>query len=367
MTLTSLAIDASRAHTAKRTGTENYSVEIIKALLLLDASPPITLYARDQPRELWNDGVDVRTIGPTRLWTHVGLSRAMIRDRPQALFVPSHVIPFAHPRASVVTVHDLGYLHEPAAHPRRQRVMLDRTTRWNARVAARLIAISAQTRADLISQYGVDPGRIDVVHHGLDHDRFKPQTQDTVRSVRRNYAIPGPYLLFVSTVQPRKNLDRLLDAFEFLGLPDLTLVVAGKSGWMSANLEQRIQRQSLEGRLLRLGHVADHDLPALYAGAAAFVLPSLFEGFGMGIIEAMACGTPVVTSNVGSMAEVAGGAAILVDPESVSSIAGGIRQALGPDRTRKLRADGLVHAATFSWKRAAERTLDIIVKATNAA
>ena len=367
MSLSNLAIDASRAITANRTGTENYSVEIINALLDLDANPRITLYTRKQSQESWSDGVEVRAIGPTRLWTHLGLSRAMIRDKPEALFLPSHVIPFAHPRASVVTIHDLGYLHEPAAHTRRQRVMLDQTTRWNARVSAKVIAISAQTRDDLISHYRVDPSKIEVIHHGVSHDRFKPRSSESIERTLRKYTIDRPYLLFVSTVQPRKNLDRLLDAFERLDLPGLTLAIAGKSGWMSEPVETRIRKQTGVGSVVRLGHIADDDLPALYAGADAFVLPSLFEGFGMGIIEAMACGTPVVTSNAGSMAEVAGPAAILVDPESVQSIADGIRQAREPDCASRLRAAGLAHAASFSWARAAERTLEVINEAADAA
>jgi glycosyltransferase involved in cell wall biosynthesis len=175
-----------------------------------------------------------------------------------------------------------------------------------------------------------------------------------------------PYLLFVSTVQPRKNLDRLLDAFQQLNRPGLTLAIAGKSGWMSEPIETRIRERSTCGSIVRIGHVADEDLPALYAGADAFVLPSLFEGFGMGIIEAMACGTPVVTSNTGSMAEIAGRAAILVDPESIASIADGIRQAIEPDCARRMRAAGLAHAATYSWTRAAEHTLQVITEASDA-
>jgi len=367
MPLSSLAIDASRATTASRTGTENYSAEIIDAMLNLGIQAHVTLYTRKQQNHSWSAEADVRAIGPARLWTHLGLSRAMIRDKPQALFVPSHVIPLAHPRASVVTVHDLGYLREAASHPRRQRLMLDRTTRWNARVAARMIAVSSQTRDDLISQYGVDPARIEVIHHGVNHQRFRPQDDESIERVTLKHALRKPYLLFVSTVQPRKNVDRLIDAFERLGMPDLTLAVAGKSGWMSEETERRIREQSASARVVRLGHVSDDDLPALYAGAGAFVLPSLFEGFGMGVVEAMACGTPVVTSNTGSTAEVAGQAAILVDPESVLSIAEGIRQALEPDCASSLREAGLAHAASFSWARAAERTLGVIIDATHAA
>ena len=349
--------------TNQRSGTENYSVEIIQALAALPKRPDLTLYTRAGQESPPTQGTHVRESGPRRLWTHIGLSRAMMRDRPHALFVPSHVVPLAHPRASVVTVHDLGYLYEPDAHPRRQRLMLDRTTRWNARVAAHIIAVSGQTRDDLIRHYEVDPARITVIHHGVNHHRFYPRTDQEVKPVLARYGISEPYVLFVSTVQPRKNVDRILEAFKTSGFEHVTLVIAGRSGWMSASIEAMIEASSKKLRVLRLGHIADDDLPALYSGASAFVLPSLFEGFGMGVIEAMACGTPVVTSNHGSLAEVAGDAALLVDPLSVTSIAEGVRAALEPDESARLSALGLEHAASFSWANAAKQTLETIESA----
>lgn len=365
MAINSLAIDASRMTTDARTGTENYSVQIIGHLAELDNAPPITLYAREGHLVDPVPNTKLVTSGPGRLWTHVGLSRAMRRDRPDALFVPSHVIPAWHPPATVVTIHDLGYLHHPEAHPRRQRIMLDRTTRWNVRAADRIIAISSETRDDLVSLYHADPAKITVIHHGVDTKRFSPIATISDSGTLERYGIHLPFLLFVSTVQPRKNVERLVEAFELLDQSDLMLVIAGRPGWLSERIEARIEASSHRDRIVRTGYLPDEDLPALYRSASAFVMPSLFEGFGMGVLEAMASGTPVVVSNRGSLAEVAGDAGVLIEPESIHSIAAGVREALDGRRAPNLVAGGLARSQQFSWPAAAQATLRVIEDAAN--
>ncbi|MEX1158960.1 MAG: glycosyltransferase family 1 protein [Thermomicrobiales bacterium] len=361
-----IAIDASRAGTGARTGTEWYSFDVIRAMIALSERPPLTLYHRFAPNTAL-DGPRVHhaLIERRRLWTHLGLSMAMRRDRPAALFVPSHVIPMIHPPASVVTVHDLGFLPEPEAHPPGTRRMLNLTTRWNARVARRVIAISGQTRDDLVQRYGVDPDKISVVHSGLDHARFRVIDRADVLKVTLRHGIDGPYVFFLSTVQPRKNVVRLVEAFEALDDPELTLVIAGAAGWLSARIEDRIANSPVSTHIRRLGHVADADVPALYNGARVFALPSLYEGFGMGVLEAMACGCPVVTSNRSSLPEVAGDAAILVDPFDVASIRDGILRALSEPERKQLIGAGLARAQAFSWERTASWTLAVIDRARN--
>ncbi|MCO5177086.1 MAG: glycosyltransferase family 4 protein [Thermomicrobiales bacterium] len=354
-------MDASRADSAVRTGTEWYSLELLRAMTALGERPQMTLYHRVES-SCWPEigGVEHRVVNMRRLWTHVGLSWRMLRDRPRALFVPSHVIPLVHPRVSVVTIHDLGYLHEPETHTWQSRLMLNLTTRWNARVATRIIAVSAATRDDLVQHYGVSPAKIAVVHSAIDHARFRthdPSDRLAAAGIRQ------PYLLFLSTVQPRKNLVRLVEAFERLEDDELHLVVAGRSGWLSDDIERRLQTSSKRERIDRIGYVDDDLVPSLYAGASAFVHPALNEGFGLGILEAMACGCPVVTSDRSSMPEVAGGAAVLVDPTSVDSIEQGIRTALDPVQSADLVERGLQHAAEFTWERTAQQTLAVIEEA----
>lgn len=360
MLLRDLAVDASRTSAAEKTGTEWYSLELIRALAALRPRPRLTLYLRPGQPPRAGPGLRSRTVQPPRLWTHLGLSAAMTRDRPNALFVPAHVLPLLHPRASVVTVHDLGYLAEPEAHIRRRRWMLELTTRWNARAARRVIAISEQTKADLVAHYGTPAGKIDVVPHGVDRARFRPRNEAEVQPVLAELGVQPPYLFFLSTLQPRKNVSRLIEAFEGLGADDLTLVLAGRSGWLAEPIERRIAASPARSRILRLAHVPDALVPALYNGAAVFVLPSLYEGFGMGVLEAMASGCPVVTSNRSSLPEVAGDAAVLVEPLEAGSIRAGIAQALQPERRVALIEAGLDRAAGFTWERAARQTLSSI-------
>lgn len=359
-----LAVDASRSSTRARTGTEWYSYELINALANLDDRPDLLLYERWSPNSPSPHGSlrsrdSRRVIHSRRLWTHAGMSLAVARDRPRALFVPSHVVPLIHPRESVVTIHDLGYRHEPQAHTRASRHTLELSTRWNAAVARKIIAVSEQTRRDLTSAYGVAASKICVVHSGINHSRFRPV--DSV-DVLRKYGITKPYIFFLSTVQPRKNVTRLVEAFETLDT-DVSMVIAGRPGWLSEAIEGRIQSSPASHRINRLGFVADEDIPALYSGAAVFALPSLYEGFGMGILEAMACGCPVVTSNCSSMPEVADGAAILVDPFSVASIRDGLLEALDESRNVELKQLGAARVRRSTWDLTAQQSLAVISSA----
>ncbi len=231
------------------------------------------------------------------------------------------------------------------------------------RRAARIIAPSLATSRDLQREYGVDAARIDVIHHGLDSQRFRPIPESAVDAVLSRLKIPRPYLLFVSTIQPRKNLQRLISAFESRDLAGFKLVVAGGAGWKSRPIIERMRLSARRDDILQLGYVSNDDLAALYNGAAAFVLPSLYEGFGMGVIEAMACGCPVVTSTTSCLPEIAGDAAILVDPYAVRDIRDGILQALKPPNRELLRTRGFRRAQLFTWERAARQTMSSIQEA----
>jgi glycosyltransferase involved in cell wall biosynthesis len=358
-----VGIDASRYTAEQRTGTENYSFHLINAIARMD-EPDLNfryyLNARDNLPCNGLEGSETRPIPFPRLWTHVRLSAEMTTRRPDLLFVPSHVIPLIHPR-SVVTIHDLGYLHEPTTHLARQRLILDRTTRWNARVASRIIAISKATRDDLVDHYGVDARKITVIPHGVS-DGFNPVTSGAIASIRDRLGLPDSFVLTVGTTQPRKNLGNLASAVRILrnqGRP-VSLVSAGKRGWLSDQVEREIRASLPEAAWRHLGYVSDSDLPALYGAASAVAMVSRYEGFGMPVVEAMACGAPTVISDRGSLPEVAGEYALIADPDDPASIAAQIARLLddGPLRTR-LIAGATVHAASFTWERAARETVAV--------
>ncbi|HLT18294.1 MAG TPA: glycosyltransferase family 1 protein [Thermomicrobiales bacterium] len=363
MTLDVLGIDASRAAAAAMTGTEWYSWEIIRAIADTSERPMLRLYQREPGTITTAARVEHQVIRRPRCWTPLGLGPEMRRNPPDALFVPAHFLPPWHPPASVVTIHDLGYLAAGRTHTRRRRISLDLTTRWSARRAARIIVPSTATSRDLQRHYGTDPAKIDVIHHGIDHERFRVLPPEETAEGLERLGLRQPYLLFLSTIQPRKNLSRLIAAFEALDLDDLALVVAGADGWMSTAIYQRMARSTHSNQIIRLGYVPEELVPALYNGAQAFVLPSLYEGFGMGVIEAMACGCPVVTSSTSCLPEIAGGAAIIVDPLSVESICDGVRLVLDPNQRQRLRHAGLRRASQFTWERCAVETLESIRRA----
>ena len=371
-----IGIDASRLAVGQRTGTENYAFQVIKGLVsLADRYDQLTLYFNQPPSPLVLHGlnldpaVELKTLPFPRMWTHARLSREMLQHPPDRLFVPAHVLPLLHPPRSVVTIHDLGYLYFPQAHTTSSRLYLDRFTRFSARRASRVIAVSQATRRDLIRHYNLDPARITVIHHGYDHQRYQPITDLALRqTARQHYGIgPGRFLLYVGTLQPRKNLERLMDAFEALiadpQFDDLKLVLCGRPGWLSEPIVARAARleATRPGRVVLTGYLADDHLPVLLSEASGFVFPSLYEGFGMPVLEAMACGCPVVCSNSSSLPEVAGEAALYHHPLDTAALTDALRRLLTqPALAADLRQRGLQQASRFSWERCAAQTWQVL-------
>jgi glycosyltransferase involved in cell wall biosynthesis len=354
-----IGIDASRAARTERTGTEAYSFHLIRALLSAAPQHHFRLYAdRALPSELTAPNAAPRVMPFPRLWTHVRLSIEMLVRPPDVLFVPAHVVPLIHPR-TVVTVHDLGYLHFPQAYPLPARLYLDLSTRWSARAATHVIADSQATQDDLVSHYGTSPAKITVAYPGRDENLRRVDDPSAIEAVKRRYDIAGDYLLYLGTLQPRKNLTRLIQAFSNLKsrhsprvreISNLKIVIAGGKGWLYDDIFAEVKRLGLESRVLFPGRVAEEDKAALLSGAEAFMFPSLYEGFGLPVIEAMQCGTPVICSNTSSLPEVAGDAALLVDPLDVDALTQAMVCLLrDADLRRTLIEHGYTQAQKFSW------------------
>jgi glycosyltransferase involved in cell wall biosynthesis len=364
-----IGIDASRAIDDDQTGTERYSRRIVQELLDLGTDCHFRLYVNGTTPVSFRQRADVeqRLIPFPRLWTHLRLSAELKLHPVDALFVPAHVVPPIHPHATVVTIHDLGYLHEPEAHTDLSRRYLDWSTRWSTRAAKKVIAISHTTRDDLIRHYDVPEDKITVIYHGV-NERFRPACPGDVRRVKHHYGLGERVILFVGTIQPRKNLVRLIEAFDAVASDDdqLQLVLAGKLGWKTTEITSEAANSPFAGRILRPGHVDDDDLPALYSAARAVAFPSLYEGFGLPALEAMACGTPVLVSDRGSLPEIVGDSAVIVDPLDVTAIASGLRQILDEASRPQWIERGLEHASGFTWQRSGERTMDTILAATTA-
>ncbi len=293
------------------------------------------------------------------LWERTVLPLMTRRDRLDLFHGTVNSLPGGLRCPAVVTIHDLALLRWPEQVPIRRYRYLSKAIKDAVQAADRVLAVSAATRDDIVELLGVDPGKIAVTPLGVDR-RFSPPTPEAVADFKASKGLNVPFILTVGTLEPRKNLPRLLEAFASLK-PEIPhqLVLVGPEGWRQGPLNEKLDALKLEDRLKMTGFVPDHELPLWYAAADLFVLPSLYEGFGLPVLEAMACGAVVVTSNVSSMPEVAGEAALHVDPQSVASIAEGIRRALGDEILRRdLRAKGLARAKTFTWERTAELTAD---------
>ncbi|MFN8371626.1 MAG: glycosyltransferase family 1 protein [Anaerolineae bacterium] len=356
-----IAIDASRTTVARLTGTEHYALHLIRALIEHNRTLPLPhqllLYFRDTPPDdLFpvREHVTLRVIPFARLWTHVRFAAALWRDKPDVTFVPAHTLPLLFPGRAAVTAHDLGYRYFPQAHSRGQRWYLDWTTRYSARRASVVLADSQATADDLQRFYGVPAAKISVVYPGVN-----PLQLTEIDTVQKKYGIPPLYFLYIGTLQPRKNIARLVQAYaryrQMTG-KNTALVLAGSKGW----LYDEAWTAGVDGVILT-GYVDEADKGALYAGARALVFPSLYEGFGFPVLEAMGCGTPVICSSTSSLPELAGDAALLVNPLDVEAIAAAMQNITADETLRRdLIERGKAQAAKFTWAQAAEKLSEVL-------
>jgi glycosyltransferase involved in cell wall biosynthesis len=348
------------------TGTEGYSYHLIQALVprLLPMSD-VRLYFRAPPPDGTFPNAEHRVIPFPRLWTHLRLSWEMVRQPPDLLFVPAHVLPLVRPRRTIVTIHDLGYRYFPEAHPPAQRLYLHLSTRWNAQVADHVIADSKATQRALVREYNVPSEKVTVIHPGYDRSLHPLHAGRRRCDVLNRYNIEEPYILYLGRIQPRKNLVRLVDAFMRISPdhPDLMLVLAGPTGWLADPIRTRVEALGLRGRVHFPGYIRQEDKAALISGALCFAFPSLYEGFGFPVLEAQACGVPILTSNTSSLPEVAGEGALLVSPVDTEAIAQGLLQLLEDNRLRaRLVVQGELNLTRFSWERAARQVTELIEK-----
>jgi glycosyltransferase involved in cell wall biosynthesis len=360
-----VAIDASRCTVARVTGTEYYARQLIHHLILANelrstVSPHsahhLTLYFRDEPpKELFPHSAYVtqKVIPFRRLWTHVRFAHAIWRDKPDMTFVPAHTLPFVLWGKSMVTVHDLGYRFFPQAHPLAQRLYLDLTTRYSANRAQLILADSHATQADLTRLYGISPKKIRVVYPAVHPPHIHHD------DIRAKYGLPSRYFVFIGTLQPRKNIARLVQAFARFRQQthsDIGLVLAGGKGWL---FDEAWVQNAPDVHVT--GYIDEADKGALLANAVGLVFPSLYEGFGFPVLEAMLCGTPVIASNTSSLPELVGEAGLLIDPLDSQLIADAMTH-LATDET--LRADliakGTAQAKYFVWQNSANAVLNAL-------
>ncbi len=305
-----IAVDASRLKFNNRTGTHNYLYHLIKHLSKIDDNNEYVIYFKDnvsknQINNLYNNKLNFsyKVLPKVMSWTQLSFAFEMFKCKPDIIFCTWHTMPVIYPfwkSKIVATIHDITGKYLP--------------TLWTCKFSDKLIAVSNSTKKDASDKYGIRHEKIKVIYEGVDSSFYK-RGEDEIRRVRQKYDINRDYLLFVGTLGKRKNIKRMVEAFNKANL-DIDFVLGGSAGPDGEGLTKLLAKF--------IGRVDQNDLPALYSGARAFIYASLLEGFGLPILESFLCGTPVITSNTSSMKEVAGDAAYFVDPKSVDSIKNGI-------------------------------------------
>lgn len=377
----------------QRAGIGRYTRELVNALLMLDNHHRYAIFAATGrvPRERWRNEtrtlmevagnqLTLRSIPLSDEWLVRGWHRLrlplpveLVTGRVDVFYSPDFALPpTCRGVRTVLTVHDLSFMRHPNTFmPALRRYLEDVVPRSVARADA-VLADSTHTRSDLVSLLGVSEEKVRVIKPGVDH-RFRPRPRPTTRGgqctpsspsarLRRRYHVAdAPYVLSVGTLQPRKNYVRLIQAFAQARTgrsEDLQLLIVGGPGWLYEGI---IEEASQHDSVRLLGFVEDKDLLALYRGAALFAFPSIYEGFGLPVLEAMACGTPVVCSNTSSLPEIAGDAALLVNPLDVGSLSSAMKRVLEEAELRTQMIDrGLAQARRFTWAQAAQQLLDVI-------
>jgi glycosyltransferase involved in cell wall biosynthesis len=292
------------------------------------------------------------------LWEQALQPWAVRRAQVDVLHGPAFVGPLTSACPCVITFHDLSFLFFPQGFRKLNRSYLRTFSRLSARRARRVIAVSESTKRDLVKWYGLPAAKIDVVYNGVDTS-FQPVPTDQVNAFRSREGLPERFILFVGTLEPRKNVARLIEAYARLPKGRPPLVLVGSKGWLYDEIFARVEALSLQGDVRFAGYVPVEALPYWYNAAELFAYPSLYEGFGLPALEAMACGTPVVTSTASSLPEVVGDAARLVDPGDVDALASAMEQVLADrDLRAQMREAGLAQSRHFSWETAARRTVE---------
>jgi len=366
-----IGIDA-HAIGAQQGGNETYVRNLIKSLARIDGENRYTIYlANARAADEWRDGFtnqfknfSVRLLPPPTPLVRVPvfLAYELFRRPVDVLHVQFTAPPFC--RVPVVaTIHDLAFEHLPETFTRRGSFQLKLTVRRTAKKAARIATVSEYSRQDLISTYNLPPEKVVVTYNGVEpHFTPHPASLNEAGEIRRRFGIARDFLLTVGSLQPRKNLVRLIRAYSKLrsecGSFAPQLVIVGRKLWLADEIFAEVKKQRWADDVILTGYVADGDLPALYRAASAFAYPSLFEGFGLPPLEAMACGAPVVAGDNSSLPEVTDGAALLVDVRDEQSLANALLEVVSNRSLRAtLREKGIAQAGKFTWHAAAEETL----------
>lgn len=363
-----IAVDARALLEEQKDGIASSVTNLLDNLLNIDTTNQYTFFFnKDIPANFKYKNVKCCVLKkPSIFWPQIRLSMYFLRHRNDfdVFFSPTYSLPFYFPRKKIVIIYDLAFKNFKKYFKFFDYSMLLYLTDYSIKHSDRIISISDSTKNDILKYYNVNSNKVRTIYLGYDKNYFYPRSIHDIKTCKTKYNISGDYIVHIGTLQKRKNITRLVKAFALLkkrGLKE-KLVIVGKRGWLYDEIFETVRNLKLEKDILFTGYVPLEDLPFLISGSKCFILPSLYEGFGLPLLEAMACGTPVITSNVSSLPEVVGDAGMLINnPYSSDEIAERIYSLLKNNALQnQLKQKGLERAKLFSWNRSAIETLKVI-------
>jgi glycosyltransferase involved in cell wall biosynthesis len=372
-----IGIDGNEANVTKRVGISEYAYWLLYyfakfadenktpgvQFVIYLKQPPV----KGLPKETKN--WKYKIVGPGKFWTQLGLPLNLFvsRPKPDVFFSPTHYAPRFSPVPTVVSIMDLAFLRFPELFNKSDMYQLTNWTKYSVKKATKILTISNSSRNDIIETYQIPSERVLTIYPGIKQTVSLQPRVYAMNELKAKYNISDNYVLFVGTLQPRKNISRLIEAFskikvEHTQYKDLQLVVIGKRGWLYEEILEAPKKFDIENKVKFLEGINDEELAIFYKHALCYVLPSLYEGFGLPVVEAMKHGCPVITSNISSLPEAGGDAALYVDPEDVDDIAKKVTMLVKDKELRKELAEkGKKQAAKFNWETTAKETLKILL------
>lgn len=363
-----IGIDGNEANQENLVGIGQVAFNVIKGLEKLDHKNHYIIYLKERPENNFpkvRTGWEYRVFGPKKAWTQLALPFKLYtqREKLDVFFSPSHYSPRFSPFPRVIYLMDLWHHRHPEQFDKKDLYQLTSWEGYSVKNSAHILTISNFSKSEIVKFYQCPKGKITVAHPGFDRYQLA-DSASKIKKIKKKLGIKGKYLVYLGTLQPKKNLVRLVEAFGQVAKkrPEVSLVIAGKKGWLFEEIFTKVKELRLEERVIFPGFIAEEDKPYLLAGGEAFVFPSLYEGFGIPVLESMSLGVPVVAAKAGSLPEIGGEAAIYCDPYQTESIAESMEKVLQLNKKERneIIVKGEKQAKQFSWEKCARKVLETL-------
>lgn len=364
-----IGIDGNEANVSEKVGIGEYAYELLRQFQKINTQRiKFEVYLKTSPRPEMpppTSNFRYKIVTPRKMWTQFALPISLfLGKKPDVFFTPSHYAPRFSPVPTVISVMDLSFIRFPELFAKKDLYQLKNWTAYSVKNAKKVLTISEFSKNDIINEYKIAKNDVEVTYPGIKAN-LDLKRKENMNDLSKKFGINKEYILFVGTLQPRKNIEKLIEAFSKLD-KDILLIIVGKKGWLYEDILKAPEKYGVLEEVKFLDFVEDNELPLLYKNALCFVLPSLYEGFGLPVLEAMKNGCPVITSNVSSLPEAGGDAAMYFNPEDSDDIAKAIKKVVEDKTLREeMVKKGFVQVKKFSWEKTATQTLRVLEEVAN--